>query len=193
MTKAAGIIQAEHGRHAAILQCLDNLARDIDVKGRAPDFVLAHLIVTYIREFLDCFHHPKEDAYLFKALCKRCPEIIPTLDALAVEHETGPLLLDAVERALEDYEMKGSIAYLPFRDAVRSYVAFERAHVMREETEVLPRARELLTKGDWDVIDAVFTANEDPIFGAVVQERFRRLFTAIVELAPTTYVQSPAV
>jgi len=192
MTKALGIIQAEHGGHAAVLQHLDNLARDIEVKGNAPDFVLVHLIVAYIREFLDRFHHPKEDAYLFKALSKRCPEAIPMLDALAVEHETGPLLLGALERALKDFEMKGSIAYLPFRDSVRSYVAFERAHMMREETEVLPRAREMLTKEDWEVIDAVFTVNEDPIFGAVVQERFRKLFATIVELAPTTYARGPA-
>jgi len=193
MAKALGIIQAEHGGQAAVLQCLDNLARDIELKGKAPDFVLVHLIVAYIREFLDRFHHPKEDAYLFKALSKRCPEIIPTLDALAVEHETGPLLLDALERALKGYEMNGSIAYPSFRDAVHSYVAFERAHMMREETEVLPSAREMLTKEDWDVIDAIFTANEDPIFGAVVQERFRKLFSMILQLAPTAYARGPAV
>ena len=104
----------------------------------------------------------------------------------------GPTHIGALERALKNYETKGAIAFLPFRDAVNTYVAFERAHVKREDTEVLPLAREMLTAKDWSAIDAAFTANEDPLFGATAQKRFQKLFTAIVTQAPAPYGLGPA-
>jgi branched-chain amino acid transport system ATP-binding protein len=187
MAKAVGIIQAEHRGYGAVLHCLDHLVQDIETRGLEPDFELLHLLVAYIREFLDRFHHPKEDSYLFKALRLRCPEAGAVLDRLEEEHEKGPILIAALARALDDYEREGDAAFPNFRRTVTDYVAFERDHVKREEAEVLPLARQHLTEADWQPIDAAFTANEDPMFGVVPKQRFRRLFSTIVAMAPPPY------
>ena len=187
MAEAIGIIQAEHRAYAAVLDCLDNLVRDIETRGRSPDFELLHLILEYVRDFVDRYHHPKEDHYLFKALRRRAPEVVPALDALEDEHRRGPELIRALDWALREYQGLGTSAYSGFRDTARQYLAFERAHMRREETEIIPLARARLTAEDWHVIDAVFTENEDPVFGAAPTKRFEKLFSTIVAMAPVPY------
>ena len=187
MAEAIGIIQAEHRAYAAVLDCLDNLVRDIETRGYSPDFELLHLILEYVRDFVDRYHHPKEDHYLFKALRRRAPEVSPALEALEDEHKQGPELIRALDWALREYQALGASACSRFRDAARQYLAFERAHMRREETEIIPLARARLTAEDWHVIDAVFTENEDPVFGAAPRKRFEKLFSTIAAMAPVPY------
>jgi branched-chain amino acid transport system ATP-binding protein len=187
MAEAIGIIQAEHRAYAAVLDCLDNLVQDVDTRGCSPDFELFGLILEYIRDFIDRYHHPKEDHYLFKALRRRAPEVSPALEALEDEHKRGPELIRALDWALREYQALGASAYSRFRDAARQYVAFERAHMRREETEIIPLARVRLTAGDWQTIDAVLTENNDPVFGAAPTKRFEKLFSTIVAMAPVPY------
>lgn len=184
MVEAIAIIQAEHRAYAAVLDCLNNLLQEIESRGRSPDFELLHLILEYIRDFIDRYHHPKEDHYLFKALRRRAPEISPAIEALEDEHRRGPELTLALDWALREYQGLGVSAYARFRDTARQYLSFERAHMRREETEIIPLARARLTKDDWQLIDAVFTEDADPVFGVVPKKRFQKLFSTIVAMAP---------
>src|SRR5271167_1013523 len=187
MTEAIGIIQAEHRAYAAVLDCLDHLVRDIETRGYSPDFGLFYLILEYVRDFVDRYHHPKEDHYLFKALRRRAPEVAPILDALEDEHRQGPELIKTLDWTLREYQGAGSSAYSAFRDATQQYVKFERAHMAREETKIIPLARARLTAEDWHTIDAVFAENDDPVFGAAPTKHLEKLFSAIVAMAPAPY------
>jgi hypothetical protein len=53
-----------------------------------------------------------------------------------------------------------------------------------EEKEVLPLAKEHLTKEDWDTIDAAFLGHADPLVGIDAGAEFRGLFRRIVNLTP---------
>jgi len=187
MPIAIGIIQAEHRSYAAVLDCLHNLARDIGARGQSPDFELFYLVLEYVRDFIDRYHHPKEDHYLFKTLRRRAPEIAPALDELEAEHRRGTELITALDWTLRQYQGVGEAAYFAFRDSVQHYVAFERAHMKREETRIIPLARARLTIEDWQTIDNAFLENDDPVFGAVPTKRFEKLFTTIVAMAPAPY------
>ena len=187
VAEAIAIIQAEHRSYAAVLNCLENLVRDIEARGGAPDFELFCLILEYIRDFVGRYHHPKEDLYLFKAMRRSVPEVLPALEALEDEHRRGPELIRALDWALREYQGLGRPAYSGFRDAARRYLAFERAHMRREETEIIPLARARLSAEDWRLIDAVFTENDDPVFGAAPRKHFEKLFSAIVAMAPAPY------
>ena len=58
-------------------------------------------------------------------------------------------------------------------------VAAERAHMRREETEVLPRAQALLTPEDWRAVDEAFARNSDPAFGENIRAGFEALAARI--------------
>lgn len=192
MAKALSIIQGEHRNLGALLSCLDDLIDEIDVHGKQPDFRVFHAILNYIDSFLDRFHHPKEDAYLFPAVRRRCPEVEQTLQELEEQHRAGVALLGDVRKALAAYEYAGADAFEEFRAAMHAYVRFEREHAYKEEREVLSLAREHLTADDWAEIDGAFSANEDPLFGDKRKKEYDELFKRIANLAPAPYGVGPA-
>ncbi len=187
MVQAIAIIQNEHRGLAAVLSCLSSVVRDIEDRSLEPDFELFHAIVDYIESFLDRFHHPKEDDFLFDRLRRRHPEAADLLEELEDEHRCGEVLTGELKAALEAYENEGEAAFQPFREAVETYHAFERSHMGKEERDVLPLARRYLAAEDWREIDEAFTANDDPLFGDSPTDRYRKLFSAIASRAPAPY------
>ena len=187
MTKAAWIIRNEHHRYAAVLHCLRGMVREIERGHVEPDFALFRSILDYIDSFLEQYHHPKEDEYLFKALRSRCTEADDILDNLEREHVRGGKELANLHESLAAYERGGPGAFERFRESVLAFSNFQSRHAMKEETLVLPFADEHLTDEDWADIDAAFTDHDDPLFGDKAKAEFSKLFTRIAEYAPAPY------
>ena len=72
--RAISIIKSEHKNLGAVLYSLDKLIEEID-DGKQPDFSIFHGLFTYIDRFLDRYHHPKENHYLFPKLLARAPAV----------------------------------------------------------------------------------------------------------------------
>ncbi len=187
MVQALAIIQNEHRGMASVLSCLVNLVRDVETRGLEPDFELLHAIVDYVGSFLDRFHHPKEDRYLFRALAVRHPQAGELIDELQEEHLAGAVLGRELAAALHAYEAAGAPAFARFREAVEAYRDFQQAHIGKEEHEVIPLARRYLAPEDWRAIDEAFLANDDPLFGDRPAAEYRRLFSAIANMAPAPF------
>ena len=61
-----------------------------------------------------------------------------------------------------------------------------------EEAKLLPAAERLLDAADWQVLDAAFVAQRDPLAGGVRDPCDDRLFTRSVLTAPTPNGVGPA-
>ncbi len=187
MKDALTIVHREHVNLRALLSCLESLVDDMEHRGMVPDLSVFALIFNYLGSYLDRYHHPKEDAYLFKALRQRDPEAGAIIDASEEQHRQEPSMLAKVRTALDDYSRNGASAMPRFRSAIRGYVEFERNHAMMEEEQVFQRAKETLTEEDWAEIDAAFQSNDDPLFGDEPTQRFRSLFTEISARVPAPH------
>jgi hemerythrin-like domain-containing protein len=180
---ALSIIKREHKNLGAVLYSLEKLVEEIET-GKQPEFSVFHGLLTYIDRFLDRYHHPKEDLYLFPALLERAPETESTIHELGQQHIQGEILFVDVLKALSAYEFSGADEFAHFRDCVLKYCEFERHHALQEENEILPRAETALKPEDWERIDAAFTENSDPMFGPDWDNDFSRLFDDIVNRLP---------
>ncbi|MCP4330124.1 MAG: hemerythrin domain-containing protein [Alphaproteobacteria bacterium] len=187
MPHALAIIQQEHRNLRALLNCLESLVDDVAKNDLLPDLAVFDLIFDYLGSYLDRYHHPKEDTYLFAALRKRDPGAAVAIDALEAEHRMEPSMLAKMRTALEDYRSNGAPALPRLRDAIRAYVEFERSHAMKEEDEIFSRAKSVLTEEDWVAIEDAFAANEDPLFGEGPTHRYRTLFTEISSRVPAPH------
>ena len=177
-------IRVEHRALAAVLHGLQWLAREMRIQAGDGDFEVLAAMVYYIDAFPERFHHPKEDRYVFALLRVRCPAAAPLLDALIGEHETGAQKVRLLEQALTRFRAAGAPEYAAFAAAVEDYVAFEFAHMRREEHEVLPLAEAHLVASDWQLIDRAFTGHADPLLGTPHADQWDKLFSSIVALAP---------
>src|SRR5215471_18263173 len=154
--RAVQIISGEHRTLTAVLHGMLFLLRHVTYGISQPNFELLGAMLYYIEAFPERFHHPKEDAYLFRLLRERNPAIAPLLDRLQCEHRAGIVKLGALEQELAAFRREGSAKLPAFYSEVAAYASFQYAHVRAEEDRVLPAATEFLTAADWDEIDAAF-------------------------------------
>jgi hemerythrin-like domain-containing protein len=190
--QAIRIIREEHQSLAAVLHGLLYLVREIRAHRTEADFELLGAMVYYIDTFPERFHHPKEDAWLFRLLQLRHPPAAGVIDRLQSEHRAGAVKLRQLEQALIRYQQGGRDEFPVFAAAVEAYVAFERNHMHCEETEVFPLAQQHLTPADWTEIDAAFLDHADPLLGTSARDDFLDLFRRIVNLAPPPIGVGPA-
>jgi branched-chain amino acid transport system ATP-binding protein len=86
--QASATILIEHRSLDAAIQGMLYLVRNIRL-GAKPDFNVFRAMIYYIDAFPERFHHPKEDAHLFKRLQERHPSAAPLLDRLRADHRNG--------------------------------------------------------------------------------------------------------
>lgn len=182
--RAIAIIKSEHQNLAAVLYSMEQLIAEID-SGKQTEFPIFHGLFTYIDRFLDRYHHPKENDFLFPRLLQRAPDTQALILQLGQQHYQGAKLFIEMLKALSAYEFCGESEYPHFRELVLRYCQFERDHAQLEEAEVLPRAREVLEDSDWQEIDAAFGENQDPMFGAEWDTEFSTLFNQLVNSLPS--------
>lgn len=185
MTFAIASIQEDHRHFDALLVCFEKVAADIE-RDPKPNFALMDAMIDYIESFLDRFHHPKEDEYLFRLLRQRSPQTEDVLNTLRDQHFAGRKKLETLKDGLARLR-RDRTTVQDFRALLADYIAFERDHVGLEERMILPLARKHLTTDDWRETNAAFGANADPLFSEARQQRFEVLFSAIQMMAPPPF------
>ncbi len=184
MTDAIRVIKTEHINVWRILNTLEELLDETVRSKTPPDVRVIEEILLYLDSYADRVHHPKEDDYLFKALRRRSPEAVETIEELERQHEEGGALLERVRTALTHCAEHFPDGLEELRSEVDVYIRFQRDHINLEESRILPLARRSLTDEDWEPINRAFLDNEDPLFGSKVQDEFRALQSRIVQHAP---------
>lgn len=188
---ALSIIQEEHRSLAAVVTGLRYLVRQSCVNCRNPDFAMLRAIVTYLDEFPEKLHHPKENSYLFARLRERTHEADSVIELLERHHaESGQKVRD-LERALDQFEAGAAEGMAEFSAAAETFAEAMLAHMACEEQELFPLACMYLRAEDWVEIGAAFGENGDPRFDAAADLECRDLFSRILKLAPAPSAGPP--
>ena len=172
----ANPIELWHTEHAYFKRLLDLLHHQVTVfgTGQRPNYELMENILSYLRNYSDRFHHPREDV-AFACLEEHCPDLAPTLKQLRQEHR---VIANAGEKLLAQLEAILDEAILPRTEveaAAATYLVYYNKHIDREEREVLSRAEHTLTEEDWDTVNAAVPAGPDPLFGDDPEQHYRDL------------------
>lgn len=178
--EALRIISDEHKNFWRMAVTLEQVANELEAEASvAPAFFQSAF--DYIEQFADRAHHLKEDDHLFRLMRLRSADAGPMIDALEADHRLASTHLIELRKEFakaRSGQQAGLVASL------RDYTARLKKHITTEETEAMPLARKILTAEDWAEIDAKFSDNEDPVFGAQARAEFRELYHRVVSLAP---------
>lgn len=180
MSKTLQQLHTDHINASRLLTILQQQLIRL-AEGEQADFGLMIDIMTYMTQYPDLYHHPKEDL-IFEQWQKRDASVSPLVDELAVEHKSiirsGIHLLELLRGVTVDV--------LQRRDELietgRRYLSRQREHMNREESELFPQIANALRSEDWEWIDKQITAPEDPLFGRAVSDRFRERYAQIMRL-----------
>jgi len=169
-------IAAWHKEHVDFRRLLALLQRQVEVfhTGERPNYELMLDIISYLREFADRFHHPREDA-AFACLAKRFPEMEPDLARLSQEHR---VIAQAGERLLQHLDAILAGTIVPRSEievAAATYLVYYGNHIAKEEEGVLTRAAKALTPADWTAVKDAAPEGRDPVFGDKPEARYKEL------------------
>jgi hemerythrin-like domain-containing protein len=167
---------AWHTEHTYFNQLLGVLQKQIDLfhRGENPNYELMLDIVSYLREYSDQTHHPREDV-AFARLAKYCPDLQLVLARLGQEHRViahaGETLLGLIRAILGGAVIpRGEIEV-----AAATYLVYYGNHIAKEEEDVLPRAAKELKPEDWEAVRKAVPQIRDPLFDRESGKRFREL------------------
>jgi branched-chain amino acid transport system ATP-binding protein len=182
--RALDIIAAEHRNMGRVTHALGVLAGRLSTAPGAADLATVGLIATYLDEFSERFHHPKESDLLFARIRRRSNEAAEVLDRLDQDHAKGPHQVERI-RDLAGTVDPGDGAAIG--RLVAEIDVFRRRldeHMTLEEETTFPLARRVLRDEDWREVDAAFAAHVDPLGDPEAEGDVALLRARITQLMP---------
>ena len=176
--RALSVILDEHRSIACVIRGMRDLAAEATGGRTALDRRNLEAMLAYVREFPLRQHHPKEERHLHPKLRLRHPACESLLQEIEEQHVQEHRLVEHAGKLLlvtggSDSEMAVLIDHLA--RAVWT-------HLRLEEDRVLPLASQYLLDEDWTEIADAFEANNDPGFGNLSADDFKRMFVRIANL-----------
>jgi hemerythrin-like domain-containing protein len=178
-------LRQEHRDHGRLLDILEAELSAFDA-AKAPDFEIMAAIADYFLGYPAACHHPKEDL-VYRALLARRPDSAGAVDDIEAEHRANAERVRHFAEAVTNVMRDAEISREAFDHVVRQFVEAQRRHIDREETSLFPLAAEALNDEDWAAIDGRIADADDPLFGAMPEERFASLRRDIEEWESTRF------
>ncbi len=173
MARTIDILRTEHVNMSRLLGLLEHQIAKLE-RADNPNLELIKSITEYFDAFPRLCHHPKEDV-IYRRLMARAPDKIADLSDLEDEHADVMTRLEEFIHALDNVLLEVQMPRRQFVEIARNFVVKERQHMAMEEREFFPAALASLKDRDWAAIDAELNDNNDPLFDAQVEDRFRNL------------------
>lgn len=183
MGNAIEVWHAEHVNFSRLLDILETQVEEFR-EGASPNFVRMVEIISYLREFGDKFHHPREDV-AFECLVKHDPSLRLPINRLLQEHRAITVAGEELEAHLKEVISEALVSRSSVEAAAALYLAYYRHHLSTEEKHILPRAARLLTDADWAAVSAAAPSGSDPLFGKALTETYRELRELIAARSST--------
>lgn len=165
-------VAAWHEEHTYFNRLLHLLQEEADAlyAGNTPNYDLMLDILSYLREYGDQVHHPREDE-AFRRLAQHRHTLRKTVARLHQEHrviaQAGANLRELVEEAAADT----MVSRAAIEVAAATYIVYYGNHMAREEEEILPEAATALTEADWVAAKAAAHPASQP----AGEDRFKAL------------------
>jgi hemerythrin-like domain-containing protein len=168
----AQVLEQEHRIIQRVVASMSVMAEELR-EGRAVEELDLREALLFLRVFADQCHHGKEERFLFPLLEARgVPPTGCPIGALKHEHDKGRALVGELEKAIEDYSLRGTAGAL--ESALSSLVELYPGHIWKEDYLLLPMAGKVLSEKDLENLAEQFARVEAEI-GPGAYEKFEAL------------------
>jgi hemerythrin-like domain-containing protein len=174
------ILKHEHRVIERVLRALEGICFRLSYKETIATEVLA-VIVDFISEYVDSYHHAKEEAHLFPALQRQ--GIIRDGGPLGIiehEHVVERDLIDELKIAIEGLKEKNDGSRKVFIGTAHRYIKHLINHMQQEDAILFRLADELLNSVEAESLIMSFRLAEKE-FGEGVVKRYEEVATKLEE------------
>lgn len=156
-------LMREHGVLNRLLLIYQEFARRIE--NHEPFSVQALSdSAKLVRDFLENYHEKLEEEYIFPRF-EKAGQQLELVKTLREQHQAGRGLTDYVLAHASEAELREDIQKLILADYLRLYIRMFRPHEAREDTELFPAFRNLVTDDEYKKLGDLFEDKEHELFG----------------------------
>lgn len=163
--------------HVLIKEALDSFQKAVHnmEKNENPPPEFFEKMVMFARQFVDEFHHLKEEELMFMRLSlEKENSIDKQLDGLRHQHERGRGHISMIANALEGYARGEQEQATEILDNLSSYTSLLKIHIHQEDNEFFPMVDKEFSPEDHEELVVLFQ-KEDEKFGPDFLENHRKL------------------
>jgi hemerythrin-like domain-containing protein len=158
------VLQSLAQEHRLIRQYLDNLAYAVErlEHGERPPKEFFENAVLFAREFVDGYHHFKEEHQMFVMLAQTVKgKHDGAIEALRYQHERGRAIVNAIAQAISGYQRGDERDVLVVLESAAAFGALLRQHINREDSVFYPMARKELSREDQERLREEFARADE--------------------------------
>ncbi len=171
--------------HDAVLMVVEAMEREVAAIDRTGDVsrVRVAQMMDFARNFIDAFHHRKEESALFPALEERNPAAGGPVSEMLGEHRQARETVWAIEQALPDVDIDAGE-----RETVAAglgtYAGLLRRDIAKENALIFPLAELMLSDQEQVLLAGEFRRIEELEAGPGERERYWALARRLARTAP---------
>ncbi|MEI6897823.1 MAG: hemerythrin domain-containing protein [Psychromonas sp.] len=169
------IIHNDHRNINQLLRILRKKIKSLE-NDESINYRLIKVIVSYLRNYADKYHHPMEDMIYAYYLKHR---VVPDEIAKRLKSEHGSLKKITIEldELVEMVLLDAIVPQQTFINKLIEFVEMQSQHLMYEESQILPAIRDSLSADDWANLQQQWQHNhyQDPLFGDRITEEYKAL------------------
>ena len=130
-----------------------------------------------IRDFINNYHEKSEEDHVFPRF-RKAGKMVDLVDTLLRQHEAGRkvteriIALSPTSRANPD-ERRQLIA------SMRSFITMYRPHAAREDTDLFPKLKDVVSSNEYDAMAEEFEKKEHELFG---EDGFEKMVARVAQL-----------
>lgn len=147
--------------------------------ARGEDFDAAILVhaASIVHEFIEDYHERNEEQQLFPRF-RKAGQMLELVNVLYQQHQAGRRLTDTILGLIPASQVPGESRSRLIAN-MQSFVAMYRPHEAREDTELFPKLRGIVSAHEFDALAEDFERDERRKFGEDGFERYVARVTAI--------------
>ena len=176
-------IHNDHHNISLLLKVINSKIQRLE-ENKEIDFNLVKVIVSYLLNYSDKYHHPMED--LIYSYCVDNGVIFDCIgDDLLTHHKQIKAATMALDETLDMILLDTVVPTAQCIEKLKYFVKLQSEHIDYEEQKILPSIQKFLLKEDWSKIEKKWLqeAYSDPLFGNDVSAKYQKLAKRIKALS----------
>jgi hemerythrin-like domain-containing protein len=169
-------LMREHGVLRRALQIYERAGEKL-AAGSFPPQVLA-ATANIVREFVEDYHERLEEQYVFPRF-ERANQHKDLVQVLLLQHRAGREVTDTIRSRATDQGVRDQAQRGLLIGAMQSYLRMYRAHAAREDTELFPALRSVVSAQEFGAMGEEFERIERKRFG---EDGFERIVSRLTKL-----------
>jgi hemerythrin-like domain-containing protein len=155
-------LMREHGVLDRLLLVYEACLRKFDA-GQDFDPALISNTAQIVRDFIENYHEQSEEQAVFPRF-KKAGKLVGLVDTLLDQHKAGRRVTDTILKFAPDSRQDGDARHQVV-DAIHGFIAMYRPHAAREDTDLFPLLKKLVSPHEYDAMAEDFEKKEQQLFG----------------------------